>query len=103
MISLSKSVKEYLCMRRRLGFKLKNTECILNQFTVYMKQQKAFHITSELALAFATKNKRASPSWQAKKLGVIRRFSQHQRIFDSKTEIPSIDLLTSFYRRQQPL
>jgi integrase/recombinase XerD len=102
MINLSKSVNKYLWMRRQLGFELKNAERILNQFTAYMKQQKKFHITSELALAFATKNKRASLVWQAKMLSVIRRFAQHHRLFDPKTEIPSEDLLPCSYRRQQP-
>lgn len=102
MISLSKSIREYLFMRRKLGFELRNTEKILNQFEAYMKQQKEPHITSELALAFATRNQRASLVWQAKKLGVVRRFTQYHYIFDPKTEIPQENLLPNSYHRQQP-
>lgn len=102
MKRLSKSVREYLHMRRRMGFRLKNTELILNQFIAFMREKKKSHITSELALAFATKNKRASLAWQAKKLGVIRLFAQHYRIFDPKTEIPSKGLLLCTYHRKQP-
>lgn len=87
-------------MRRQLGFQLKNAELILNQFVAYMEEYNQSHITSELALSFVKRNKRASLIWKAKKMTVIRQFAEYHRMFDPKTEIPSA--LHCIYRRPQP-
>lgn len=102
MNKLNQAVREYLTVRRQLGFSLRNVEVVLNSFVSFLKMKNADHITTQLALEFVTANPKASSSWQAKKLGVIRRFALYLHTFDTRTEIPSTELLPFSYHRRPP-
>jgi integrase/recombinase XerD len=101
MKKLRKHIQEYLCMRYQLGFKLVNTTRVLNNFATYMEQNKAPHIITKLALAFAQKSA-CSPFYCAVKLRIIRRFALHLHTIDPLTEIPEDHLLPYSYRRHSP-
>lgn len=102
MNRLYELVRDYLTVRRQLGFDLKNAETILISFTSFLKRKNTDHITTQLALEFATANLKASPSWQARKLGTIRRFASYLQLFDARTEIPPKELLPFKYHRRPP-
>lgn len=102
MINLSKILKEYLTLRRQLGFDLRNAEHILKSFILYMKQKGEYRITVKIALEFSTKNQKTSLIWQAKKLGIVRKFASYLCMYDAKTEIPSKELLSNSYHRRPP-
>jgi integrase/recombinase XerD len=102
MNKLSKFLREYLSVRRQLGYDLKRVEAMLLSFISFLKKKKAYHITNQLALEFATANSRASPSWQSRRLGVIRQFASYLHTFDARTEIPSKELLPFSYHRRPP-
>ena len=53
MTTLRQAVKEYLQMRRALGFKLDDAAKGLLDFVTFMEQHRARHITQALALAWA--------------------------------------------------
>jgi len=53
MNTLRQAVREYLAMRRGLGFKLRRVGSGLFDFVTFMERQRASHITHELALAWA--------------------------------------------------
>ena len=57
----------YLTIRRALGFKLADHEWMLADFASYLEQAGASTITTELALAWATRT-RGSESWKAARL-----------------------------------
>ena len=102
MNKLYEKVKEYLTIRRQLGFSLRNVEYILNSFVLFLKIKNADYITTQLTLEFVTSNPKASSAWQAAKLRVIRRFASYLHTFDRRTEIPSTEPLPFSYHRRTP-
>jgi integrase len=100
MKSLAASAKDYLALRRSLGFELYHLTWWLPDFVSYVKRHGSSVITTELALGWAQQPLDADPNWWAAKLGAIRRFAQHHRAFDPRTEVPPADLLP---RRKQRL
>jgi integrase/recombinase XerD len=102
MGKLYEAVREYLTIRRQLGFNLRNVEATLNSFVSFLKRKNADRITTQLALEFVTANPKASSSWQASKLGVIRRFASYLHAFDIRVEVPSTELLPFSYHRRPP-
>ena len=102
MKRLAIAAKDYLALRRALGFKLRHETWWLPDFLSYMKRHGSSVITTELAVAWAQHPPDADPSWWAKKLGAIRRFAQHHRAFDPRTEVPPADLIPCRKRRLTP-
>jgi integrase/recombinase XerD len=68
MNTLRHSAEEYLAMRRNLGFKMKRSGPRLLEFVSFMEQQRASHITSALALAWAKQPEEAQPDSWAQRL-----------------------------------
>ena len=102
MNSLLKAAKEYLTLRRQLGFKLRNNQNVLIKFCSFLKTKKASHITGDLALEFATRNPNTSQMQWAVRLGIIRRFAQYLSVIDAQTEIPPFNILSYSYHRRKP-
>lgn len=102
MTRLSKAIQEYLAMRYQLGYKLRRTTSVLNSFAAYAKLKKVSHITTKIALEYATQNYNAAPPSWASRLGIIRQFALHMRLLDPLTEVPPLYLLPYTYRRKPP-
>jgi len=102
MSQLRKILKEYLDVRRTLGVKLYRTGLNLHQFISFMEKERACVITTKLALHWAKKPKQTDPSYWADRLGMVRRFAKYCSAIDSRTEIPSQELLPYRYKRKQP-
>lgn len=101
MISLRQGVNEYLVYRQKLGFKLEDDKHLLFNFVCFAETKQIKHITTELAMAFATINPNGNPARWTRRLAVVRRFAVYWSATDLKTEIPK-NLLCSFYKRQAP-
>lgn len=102
MKALRKSVREYLQLRRGLGYKLDVAEVRLGQFLRFLKAKKRSRITTKLALEFATQKPHWAPHSQASRLAVVRGFARYHRICDPATEVPPVGLLPSVYRPATP-
>jgi integrase/recombinase XerD len=102
MSPMAKAVEEYLALRRALGFELRGSAGMLRSFAHYLEQQRASHVSTELALRWAKQPTAAQPVWWAHRLGVVRRFAQYLSASDPRTEIPPIGLLPFRYRRKPP-
>lgn len=102
MRSLNKALEEYLSLRRRLGFKLKEDGRILAKFVSFLEGQGASHITTELAVRWAMKPKNAQSSYWARRLRMVRIFAEYLRAADPRTEVPSQKLLPDLYHRKPP-
>jgi integrase/recombinase XerD len=102
MSSLSRSLREYLRVRRGLGFKLEYAGIALADFVKFLGRQRATHITTELALRWAVQPAHADPSYWARRLSVVRLFAQYLSASDPRTEIPPVGLLPNNYRRKPP-
>jgi integrase len=102
MIALARAAKDYLRLRRRLGFKLRMYDWYLDHFAEFMKRQRAPRITTELALRWATSAPKKTAAEQARRLSIVRGFAKYCSGLDTRTEIPPTGLLRGRAKRIQP-
>jgi integrase/recombinase XerD len=104
MSALREAAEHYLTMRRALGFKLTTQGRHLMSFIGYCETRGAGHITTELALSWATQTARGSSDevYQSRRMMVVRIFARHLKALDPATEVPPEDLLPHHYRRIAP-
>ncbi len=102
MISLRKAVKDYLTMRRSLGFKLRDMGYNLRHFVSFMEQQRASVITTDLALRWAQQPQHVQPAQWAARLSFVRSFARYWSATDPRTEIPPTGLLPYRTKRATP-
>ncbi len=102
MYEMRKVLKEYLAVRRTLGFKLRLPGRLLHGFVEFAESEGASFISRKLALRWATQPADAQPAQWANRLGMVRRFAQYLSTMDPRTEIPPQELLPYRYRRKLP-
>lgn len=102
MKPLEQALKDYLRLRRSLGFQLRGAEGLLRNFVVFLQAKGASHITRELAVRWATQPDKAQPATWAWHLGIVRRFAIWHSAIDPRTEIPPVGLLPHRYQRKPP-
>jgi len=102
MTDLSAAVDSYLAMRRSLGFKLVDAGSLLPEFVGYLHHNGAEHVSTELAVAWATQPVNAGPIWWRQRLGIVRGFADYLRNIDPGTEVPPRDLLPARQQRVAP-
>lgn len=102
MTGLSSAIDDYLKVRHALGHKMELAERLLGQFDIYFEQTGATHITSDLAVAWATLPVGASAGWWAQRLGVLRGFAAWLQTQDPETQVPPADMLTGRAGRVVP-
>jgi site-specific recombinase XerD len=102
MTTLRHALADYLALRRALGYKLVADGRALESFVAFVEQAGSAHITTELALHWATLSSKASSTHQAHQLSRARLFSEYLSGIDPQTEIPPRDLLQAHYQRQAP-
>src|ERR1035437_6811333 len=99
MSELRDAVDNYLAMRRKLGYVLVDAGCLLPDFVAYLEQRGAQHVTTELAVAWATAPSGVSPIWWRQRLVTVRGFAQYLKQFDQSNEIPPADAVRASYSR----
>jgi integrase/recombinase XerD len=102
MSRLDTALNEYLSIRRTLGFELREVGGCLRNFVTFLGSESTSHITTELALRWATRPAHAQPSTWAWRLGMVRRFAAWYKTLDPRTEIPPAGLLPHRYLRKKP-
>jgi integrase/recombinase XerD len=102
MNTLRQAVREYLILRRSLGFKLHDAGKQLLAFVTFMEQHRAFYITTQLALAWAQQPSNVQPAEWARRLSVVRTFARHRSAPDPRTQIPPQGLLPYRPKRARP-
>jgi len=102
MNTLRQAVREYLEMRRGLGFKLHDAGRLLLKFVTFMDQHHTSFITSQLALAWAQQPSNVQPVEWAHRLSLVRVFARHRSATDPRTEIPPDGLLPYRPKRARP-
>jgi integrase/recombinase XerD len=100
MTDLRAAAHDYLTVRRRLGFELKHPGRTLEDFVQFMGRAGAEHVTTELALMWAT-SVQAHPHRWRRRLGVVRGFGRYLSTIDPATEIPP-ELLPAALPRVAP-
>jgi integrase len=102
MNTLRQAVKEYLDLRRNLGFKLREAGKGLLDFVTYMEQHRASYITQSLALSWAQQPSGVQPAYWARRLSFVRGFARYRSASDSRTQIPAQGLLPFQPKRARP-
>ena len=102
MNRLHKAVRDYLTMRRGLGFKLVRHETGLREFLLFLARKRSARITVNLALEWATQNAHHTPGAWAMRLSIVRGFARHWSATDPSTEVPPLGLLPYRPKRAQP-
>jgi integrase/recombinase XerD len=91
--TLRTALDEYLAVRRALGFKLARDGLLLEQFVGICEQAGATRVTSELATAWVTAPEKASASWLAMRLTVVRGFARWLQASDPAGQVPPLGWL----------
>ena len=102
MNTLRKAVREYLELRRSLGFKLREAGKGLTDFVTFLERHKACYITRDLALAWAQQPMNAHPAYWAQRLSFVRGFAHYRSATDPRTQIPPQGLLPFQPKRARP-
>ena len=101
MNRLRKAVRDYLTMRRGLGFKLVRHEAGLREFVSFLARKRSARITVNLALEWATQDTNHTPGEWALRLSIVRGFARHWSATDPLTEVPPLGLLPYRPKRAQ--
>ena len=102
MNTLRKAVREYLTMRRNLGFKMDGADKPLLNFITFLEQHGAVYITQQLALTWAQQPSGARPAEWARRLRLVRGFALHRSATDPRTQVPPCGLLPHRPQRSAP-
>ena len=102
MNTLMKAVKDYLALRRALGYKLRAALPMLSAFVSFLKEQGTDHITISLALEWSQQNPNEQRSNWARRLSCIRGFACYRSAKDSRTVVPPRNLLPYRPKRARP-
>lgn len=102
MSPLSLHLEEYLALRRRLGFKLRDASYELHKFVRFAQQAKASFITTQLALEWATQPTGCQPAQWTARLGMVRRFAEYLSAVEPRTQVPPQGLLPHRFHRKTP-
>jgi integrase/recombinase XerD len=102
MRSLKQAIGGYLALRRSLGFKLREYGQCLDEFASFLRKNGSSHITTKLAVEYATQRQDEEPVSWSRRLGIIRGFARYRMGADPRTEIPPVGLLRFRSRRARP-
>ncbi len=101
MTPLRRALRDYLALRRSVGFKLETAGHLLPKFVEYLDRRRAPRITCELALAWAMLPPGKRGLW-AVRLSIVRGFARFLHARDPRTVIPPLDLLPQRRWRATP-
>jgi integrase/recombinase XerD len=102
MTTLAKAVRDYVALRRALGFKMIEVSHRLDDFVRFARRERASCVTVDLAVRWAKLPTTVQPATWATRLRIVRQFAEYLRTIDPSTEIPLRGLLPGQYRRKPP-
>jgi len=100
MSDLRQAVADYLAIRHALGFQLRGYERLLADLVDDLERTGASTLSTELAVAWATKPAGAQPFRWKTRLAVARGFARYLQTIDPAAQVPPSNLLA--YRRARP-
>jgi len=102
MMPLRQAVREYLALRRSLGYRLREAGGDLAHFATFLEQKGAEVITVALALEWAVPSAAVPLPTATRRLTAVRGFARHWQASDPRTEVPPVGLLPGHARRARP-
>lgn len=88
MRDLRIDLRQYIDLRRALGYKLRKHEPRLTEFIAFLKAKGSDRITTKLAVAWATESSKGHKHSCFERLSFIRSFARHVGSMDPRTEVP---------------
>jgi len=102
MNTLREALREYLVLRRGLGYKMHDAGLLLPRFVKFLEEREASHITVHLALEWVQQAHAVQPAERARRLCFVRGFARYRSAVDARTEIPPVELLPYRSTRARP-
>jgi integrase/recombinase XerD len=102
VIDLRTPLRDYLAVRRQLGFELKEAGRGLEDFVGFLERAGAERVTTELAVAWAKLPVDTQPDYWRRRLGWVRGFARYLSTIDPEGDVPSKDLLPATGGRVAP-
>ncbi len=102
MSQLSCHIRDYLALRRALGFKLEKQGRLLPDFAAFAEAAGAGTVTVDLAVRWAALPEGASPVWAAQRLSMVRGFARYLQTVDPAAQVLPADLLPARTSRVTP-
>jgi integrase/recombinase XerD len=101
MSDLRQAATDYLAIRQALGFQLRGYDRLLGDLIEDLQRTGAPTLTTELAVAWATKPAGAQPFRWKTRLSIARGFARYLQTIDPSAQVPPSNLLA--YRRARPV
>lgn len=102
MTPLTVRLKEYIAVRRSLGYDLSFSERVLRRFTAFADSEGVEHITVALFLRWKNHYGSANNNTWAARLSMVRVFASWLQGFDPRTEVPPAGLISGKPHRTRP-
>ncbi len=102
MTSLSTHLKNYLAVRRSLGYDMSFQERVLRRFTSFADAQGIDHVTVNLFLRWKKHFGSANNNTWSKRLGMVRAFATWLQVIDPRSEVPPAGLIPGRFHRPRP-
>ena len=101
MSDLNAHARDYLRLRRALGFKLERAGQLLPQLVAYLEAAGATTVSADLAIAWAGLPD-AQPNHLAQRLAIARGFARYLQTIDPLTEVPPPGVFPKSRQRPTP-
>lgn len=102
MSDLARHVKDYLRLRRSLGFKLEREGTILPDLIAFVERAGSDTLTADLAIAWAQLPTGVNPVTWTHRLGAARGFAAYLKTIDPATEVPPREVFAGQGERPAP-
>lgn len=102
MSGLRDQLRDYLSLRRALGFRLIEAEVYLKDFCAFMETRGDIVVTAALALEWSMAPAHIRPTSWAARLTTVRQFARYLKGFEPQTEVAGTRLLPFRPRRCKP-
>ena len=95
-------VRRYLAFRRKLGYRMKSAELLLDFARFADRVASGKPLTTALAIQWATAMPSTRPNTRAGRLGMVRGFARYCASSELRTQIPDSYLLGPRFQRVRP-
>lgn len=96
-------VEKYIAYKKGLGFQIKIESQELRKFATYtLGKGYSGHLTSEIAIEWASLKPHYSPWYRARRLEIVRTFAKFIFVFDRNTQIPPRGVFGKCHGRTTP-
>jgi integrase len=95
-------VRRYLAFRRKLGYRMRGGELLLDFARLADREAPGKPLTTALAIRWATAVPGGQHNTRRGRLGLVRGFARYCATFDSRTQIPDSNLVGPGFQRVRP-